>query len=152
MQVNHPSHYNKQFIEAIDVIELFVDSYSFCLGNFIKYISRAPYKNNFKEDIRKAFWYLDRINFSKFKLMTNLSKFEEVMISKYIKNLCSGNEQERKCGIALNATVKYLSFVAIKPIANTSNEVDSIEFEKFLSKIQQTFINELLDELPEEDK
>ena len=55
--VNHPSHYN-QGIEPIDVIESW--DLNFSLGNAIKYILRAPYKNNELEDLEKAKWYLER--------------------------------------------------------------------------------------------
>ena len=34
--------------------------YDFCIGNAIKYILRAPYKGNEKQDLEKAKWYLDR--------------------------------------------------------------------------------------------
>lgn len=59
-KVNHPSHYNTGKIEAIDVIEDW--NLDFCLGNVIKYISRAGKKDTatLKEDLLKAKWYLDR--------------------------------------------------------------------------------------------
>jgi len=56
--VNHPSHYNQGKFEAIDVIEDW--KLSFCLGNTIKYISRADFKSNKLEDLKKALWYLQR--------------------------------------------------------------------------------------------
>lgn len=52
------SHYKKTTIEAIDVIEDW--NLNFNLGNVVKYIARAPYKNNAKEDLVKALWYLAR--------------------------------------------------------------------------------------------
>ena len=55
--VNHPSHYNKG-IEPIDIIESW--DLNFSLGNAIKYILRAPYKNDELEDLEKAKWYLER--------------------------------------------------------------------------------------------
>jgi len=60
-QVDHPSHYLKDTgHEAIDVIEAW--GLGFCLGNVVKYISRAGKKNPEKilEDLEKARWYLDR--------------------------------------------------------------------------------------------
>ena len=33
---------------------------NFCLGNAIKYIMRADYKNDALEDLAKARWYIDR--------------------------------------------------------------------------------------------
>lgn len=56
--VNHPNHYNKGGIEVIDFIESW--NLGFSLGNAIKYIARAPYKNNELEDLKKASWYINR--------------------------------------------------------------------------------------------
>ena len=61
-QVNHPTHYGGEdnTYEAIKVIESW--NLGFCLGNTVKYISRAGKKDSGKtlEDLRKAAWYLDR--------------------------------------------------------------------------------------------
>lgn len=60
--VDHPSHYGgaSNVYEAIKVIEAW--SLDFCLGNAVKYISRAGKKDASKEveDLEKARWYLDR--------------------------------------------------------------------------------------------
>ena len=56
--VNHPSHYNKG-IETIDYIESW--NMNFNEGNAVKYITRAKYKNNELEDLKKARFYLDRL-------------------------------------------------------------------------------------------
>ena len=56
--VNNPSHYNTGTIEVIEVIEDW--KLNFNLGNAIKYIGRCEHKNNKKEDIKKAIWYLER--------------------------------------------------------------------------------------------
>lgn len=60
--VNHPQHYGGKDnpYEAIKVIEAW--NLGFCLGNTIKYISRAGKKegSNAAEDLRKALWYLQR--------------------------------------------------------------------------------------------
>lgn len=58
--VNNPSHYTDGKIEVIDYIE--DKKLGFCLGNAIKYISRAGKKDKDKEaeDIKKAIWYLKR--------------------------------------------------------------------------------------------
>lgn len=55
--VNHPIHYN-QGIEAIDYIES--HKLSFCLGNVVKYITRAKHKGTELQDLKKASWYLQR--------------------------------------------------------------------------------------------
>jgi len=61
-QVKHPKHYGGENnpYEAIKVIEAW--ELGFCLGNVIKYISRAGKKDPAKElqDLEKAKWYLDR--------------------------------------------------------------------------------------------
>mgnify|MGYP003302697096 CR=1 FL=1 len=60
-QVNHPSHYNFGSIEVIDYIRSALGeegTYDFCIGNVIKYISRAKHKGKLKEDLQKAQWYL----------------------------------------------------------------------------------------------
>lgn len=59
-KINHPSHYNQGSIETIDLIEDW--DLDFCLGNTIKYISRAGFKenNSAQQDLEKAYWYLKR--------------------------------------------------------------------------------------------
>lgn len=56
--VNRPSHYTQGKIEVIDFIEdqqlLFHES------QVIKYVSRARYKGNELQDLKKAKFYLDR--------------------------------------------------------------------------------------------
>lgn len=58
--VNHPAHYGggDNPYEAIKVIEAW--ELGFCLGNTVKYISRAGKKGDALEDLRKAQWYLSR--------------------------------------------------------------------------------------------
>ena len=61
-QVNHPKHYGGENnpYEAIKVIEAW--NLDFCLGNTVKYISRAGKKEVDKtvQDLEKAKWYLER--------------------------------------------------------------------------------------------
>ncbi len=60
-EVDHPQHYRADTgYEAIDVIEAW--GLGFCLGNTVKYISRAGRKDREKEiqDLEKAQWYLAR--------------------------------------------------------------------------------------------
>lgn len=54
--VNHPSHYQGNNLESIDVIQDF--GLNFCLGNAVKYILRCERKGNKREDLLKAIWYL----------------------------------------------------------------------------------------------
>lgn len=55
--VKNPRHYalSSGTIEPIDFCRMF----SFCFGNFVKYVLRADFKNNFKQDLQKALVYLD---------------------------------------------------------------------------------------------
>lgn len=60
-RVNHPEHYGGDTIyEAIKVIEAW--RLDFCLGNTVKYISRAGKKDpsTLLVDLKKALWYLER--------------------------------------------------------------------------------------------
>jgi hypothetical protein len=73
-QINHPSHYggeNNEY-EAIKVIEAW--ELDFCLGNAVKYISRAGKKDDFVQDLKKAQWYIER----------KISQFEPVCKNKDI--------------------------------------------------------------------
>lgn len=60
--VDHPAHYGgaDNAYEAIKVIEAW--GLDFCLGNTVKYISRAGKKESDKtvQDLEKAQWYLQR--------------------------------------------------------------------------------------------
>lgn len=57
--VNHPSHYiGCSGLESIDVIEAF--NLNFRLGNAVKYILRCGKKDDPKQELRKAIWYLER--------------------------------------------------------------------------------------------
>lgn len=57
--VDHPAHYAEgRKFEPIDVIEDW--GLGFCLGNAVKYISRAGRKEDYLNDLEKAKWYLER--------------------------------------------------------------------------------------------
>lgn len=58
--VDHPQHYGGYLntYEAIKVIEAW--ELCFCLGNVLKYISRAGKKEDILQDLKKAKWYLER--------------------------------------------------------------------------------------------
>lgn len=59
--VDRPSHYVKNGLESIDVIDAFVpDPYSFYMGNVLKYVQRHMEKNG-KQDLKKAQWYLNKM-------------------------------------------------------------------------------------------
>lgn len=57
--VHSPSHYTRGGIETIDFIE--AKGLNFHLGNTVKYVSRAGFKEDAKlQDLEKALWYLTR--------------------------------------------------------------------------------------------
>ena len=64
--VQSPKHYTDTKIEVIDYIE--DKNLGFCLGNAVKYISRAGRKNSAAmndkdkaiQDLEKAIWYINR--------------------------------------------------------------------------------------------
>jgi len=57
--VNHPKHYEAAAVNArFEPIDL-ARWYSFAIGNAIKYILRAPYKEHEKLDLEKARFYLN---------------------------------------------------------------------------------------------
>lgn len=56
--VNSPTHYNVGKIEVIEAIEEW--KLNFNLGNAIKYIARCEHKENKKQDLEKAKWYIER--------------------------------------------------------------------------------------------
>jgi hypothetical protein len=57
-KINHPSHYTVGKIEIIDFIE--DQKFTYNIGNAVKYLSRAPYKNDQIDDMKKAIWYINR--------------------------------------------------------------------------------------------
>ena len=56
--VNHPAHYNRGSIEAIDVIEDW--GLNFSLGSVIKYVCRCGAKDDELQELEKCVWYLNR--------------------------------------------------------------------------------------------
>jgi hypothetical protein len=63
--VNSPDHYKTGGIETIDYIEAKLSPEEFlgyCIGNSLKYMSRAGKKDKAKtaEDYKKAVWYINR--------------------------------------------------------------------------------------------
>ena len=60
----NPTHYQIGGIETIDFIEAKLTPEEFkgyCKGNSIKYLSRAGYKGEERDDYKKAAWYLDKL-------------------------------------------------------------------------------------------
>jgi len=72
--VNHPSHYtgHPSGVECIQITEHML----FNIGNAFKYIWRADLKENPKEDLEKAIWYLQRELLRREKLTATKAKTE----------------------------------------------------------------------------
>jgi len=64
-KVNHPSHYTRGNIETIEIIKELTNGYAgfegLLVGNITKYISRANFKGNKLQDLKKAQWYFNRL-------------------------------------------------------------------------------------------
>lgn len=62
--VNHPPHYRcpnpKYDFQVIHIIEAWLLDRDHYLANAVKYILRAPYKDNPVQDVKKAVFYLNR--------------------------------------------------------------------------------------------
>lgn len=61
--VEHPSHYNQNGTETIEVIKAGMSGEQFegfLVGNILKYIARYKFKNGV-EDLKKARFYLDKL-------------------------------------------------------------------------------------------
>nr|BAR28603.1 hypothetical protein [uncultured Mediterranean phage uvMED]BAR29133.1 hypothetical protein [uncultured Mediterranean phage uvMED]BAR29224.1 hypothetical protein [uncultured Mediterranean phage uvMED] len=61
--VNHPPHYNKGGVEAIDYIkqQLGKEFPAYLEGSAIKYIHRYKYKDANIQDLQKAVWYINQL-------------------------------------------------------------------------------------------
>lgn len=64
--VNHPPHYTAGKYETIDIIEdvLSIEGLKgMCIGNALKYLTRAgkKYPDKEIEDLKKAVWYINKI-------------------------------------------------------------------------------------------
>jgi hypothetical protein len=62
--VNNPQHYTYGGIECIDAMKAMMsreEYIGYLRGAAFKYLWRYPYKGKPKEDLRKAMWYLDKL-------------------------------------------------------------------------------------------
>lgn len=64
-EINKPSHYNHGKYETIDVIVDTLgefDAINYCHGNVLKYVIRMWHKGTPEKDVRKAIWYLNKMD------------------------------------------------------------------------------------------
>jgi len=99
--INHPQHYGGKDnpYEAIKVIEAW-DS-TFCIGNVIKYISRAGKKDQSKEleDLKKALWYLQR-EISKKELKIELDRKLENDLAEQLVDFNDLNDEKTEDSVS----------------------------------------------------
>ena len=64
-KVNSPSHYTRGEIEVIDIIKQLTQGYepfeAYLVGNTIKYLARANFKENKQQDLEKAEWHINKL-------------------------------------------------------------------------------------------
>ena len=64
-KVNSPSHYTRGDIEVIDIIKQLTQGYdpfeAYLVGNTIKYLARANFKENKRQDLKKAGWHINKL-------------------------------------------------------------------------------------------
>ena len=64
-KVNSPSHYTRGDIEVIDIIKQLTQGYepfeAYLVGNTIKYLARANFKENKQQDLEKAGWHINKL-------------------------------------------------------------------------------------------
>lgn len=99
MSVNHPQYYNTSKVEAIEVL----DSFSFSLGNAIKYLWRMDDKHdNPLEDCNKARWYIFyTLDNRKECYLEYYNPFRYFLFKRRTKKL----EEHFKC-VEINGTIK----------------------------------------------
>lgn len=80
--VNHPEHYNRGEIEAIEVIEDW--NLYFSVGSAVKYISRLGAKDDEIQELEKAKWYLNRVIGTRIGVVVGVAdaKYEYYKVSK----------------------------------------------------------------------
>lgn len=132
--VNHPAHYTDGKIEVIEFIE--DKGLGFCLGNAVKYISRAGKKNPEKEieDLEKAIWYIKRrIKELKDNEQNTIDESEQVDVNRLTE------EDAYKLKEALDKEIEEDKIwnVVYKALNNIDPTYTREEFEKDLEKAKK---------------
>lgn len=77
-QVDHPSHYNQFPIEVIDMMRSIwgeEKTATFCEMNAFKYRMRLGHKGDFKQVLKKEYWYLEKAKAIRHYFKTNDEDF-----------------------------------------------------------------------------
>lgn len=96
--VNHPAHYVGRNIgyECIDLAR----HQTFCVGNVIKYLWRAPFKGHETEDLKKALWYAHLAKEELEPVCIEAGDCESVLC--LLADSTAGNERSAWVGLTLN--------------------------------------------------
>lgn len=113
--VNNPSHYggSDNTYEAIKVIEAW--GLGFCLGNTVKYISRAgkkPGESDIK-DLKKARWYIDR-EINRLESLVNKYCIQEGPDLTYTISLIPPKTDPQPCGCKACGALNYLESITCR--------------------------------------
>lgn len=154
--VNHPTHYNmsESGIETIKIVRHF----DFDCGNAFKYLMRFRYKNNLREDLEKAIWYLnDKIastnNVSDPVIKVNTYITFKKEVRDYISSVINA-EKNTYVRNALILIAEYATFsvpIFVNPVTVVSelkehiDEIISEEDENIVKLVNDT--NELLEKV-----
>ena len=114
--VDHPDYYKTGGIEAIDVIEAW--NLDFCLGNTIKYISRAGRKSDkVLEDLEKAAWYLNRE-------IEHRKKNESVMADKWYIDTIKNSRLRKLLDYDAQEIISWIDYL---PVQYDEEFVDALD-------------------------
>ena len=98
--VDHPDHYNYGDIEVIDAIEGVTTQFPalirYHIGNLIKYVARAPHKNEL-QDIEKGQWYLKRASSNVVALATPMTPvLYSISMKEFIASVINSYDKETR--------------------------------------------------------
>lgn len=156
--VNHPAHYNmsESGIETIKIVRHF----DFDCGNAFKYLMRFRYKNNPREDLEKAIWYLNDKITSTDNASSSVTK-TFISIKEEIRNYISSVINAEKNVYVRNALIliaEYATFgvpIFVNPnivVADLNEHIDEISSEKDENLINEELVNDTNKLLEKVDK
>ena len=90
--VDHPKHYTSH-PSGVEIIEL-TEGMGFCLGNAVKYLSRAPHKGKHLEDLQKCAWYIRREMDRRTRGVWMISSLDERR-ARVFRKWCDGEPDEK---------------------------------------------------------
>ncbi len=113
-----PDHYKKGAIQVEPIV--ICSRMSFCLGNFVKYVCRAPYKGNELEDLKKALWYINHMDFNaldeevkqlqKDRILYEILTYGPAIFKNLLVDVCE-HDVQRLIQDELHERINYLSVI-----------------------------------------